>query len=294
METLKRQTLLTLAVVTFLIGAWLVGNVMFILPTATERTAHTEFEIEDEGTGGEGSASLSLTGETFKYIYFSIVLFLVSITVIASLRYGTKRGMKLQLGAIVTIVVVTIFYLYSMGFISSLPTPISGASGRIPYLGEDGRVSQIVSRNRGVFILTLLSGAIFVLLGLVKLKGYLVSDNSMEGNGEFEADMSDTVEEAIRGLYKGKDVNSTIIRCYQNMCYILEGRGVSNDVFITPRELQNKTVERLDISEEIISELTGLFEKGRYSFHKMDECDRERALKDLKELKKELEDKEDR
>ncbi len=291
---LKKKTIFTLAVVTFLIGAWLVGNVMHILPRATERTAHTELDFGDEETEESGSGSLSITGEHFRYFNLSFVLGLIAVTVIATLRYGTKRGMKLQLGSIVIILIVTIFYLYFMGYLSSLPVPLPGSSEGSPYFGEGGRVSQIVSRNRGLFILTALFGSIFGLLGLVKLKNYLVSDDHQDESQEFEENISSTVEKAIKSLYKGKDVNSTIIRCYQNMCYLLEDKGVSNDVCITPRELQMKTVKRLDISETTISELTKLFEKGRYSSHKMGEDDRQRALKDLRKIKEEIDTKEAR
>ncbi|MFW6142073.1 MAG: DUF4129 domain-containing protein [Candidatus Saliniplasma sp.] len=286
MDYLKKHALLTIAVVTVFMGCWLIGNVMYLLPRATERTAHTEFEFEEEG-GRTGQSGFMLYGDSWRYIYFGTIIFLVSTAAISYFKYGTKRGTVLQMASILTIILISIFYLSSLGMISSIPSPVSDSLGDGILSGGDSGVSQIVSENKGILILGVLSSSFLIVAAAVKLKEFIIPEKSQEED-DYETELTSTVDEAIRSLYQGKDVRSTVIRCYQNMCYVLEDEGVSNDEFMTPRELKSKTVDELNINEGTISSLTELFEKGRYSVHELDKNDRKRALRNLQKLKGEL------
>ncbi|MGM0405726.1 MAG: DUF4129 domain-containing protein [Thermoplasmatota archaeon] len=283
MEHLKRHTLLTIAIVTVFIGCWLIGNVIYLLPRATERTAHTEFGIEEEGTGDVRSG-FTLDRDAWRLIYFSIIIFLVSVMIVSYFQNGTKRGTILQGLGILIIISITMIYLFSAEMIASLSLPDGLFSG----ISLGGGVFDTLSKNMGLMILGLLSSSFFLVFTAIKLKDMLISDVSHDEEDEFEGDLSSTVDEAIRSLYQGKDVKSTVIRCYQNMCYILEDEGVSNDEFMTPRELKSKTVQELAVSDVTISSLTELFEKGRYSFHELDKEDRQKAINNLEYLKSEL------
>lgn len=245
-----------------------------------------------------GAGPHSTFDDFWRFVYFATIVFCVSVIALSFYMYRTEKWMDIQTGAVIVIILIVLLlnlFIYHQGVggpESVLPVPETNGGGT--FFSGGGRVSEVVLENKGTLILTILSSTIVGILVFTNLKSYFTSDKTEELEKDFEVDMSSTVEEAIRGLYKGKDVNSTIIRCYQNMCYILEESGVSNDAFITPRELQKKTVSELNVSEGAISDLTKLFEKGRYSIHAMDEDDRKRAIKDLKRLKKEIEDKENR
>jgi len=294
-EKLKRQTLLTIAIVIVFLGAWLIGNVLYVLPRATERTDHTQFSRMEEDTGA-GAEPLHWNGsDMLWYMYASIMVILVSFTAVVFFYHGSKKGMKTQVLAVVFLIIISISLLvFNLGMRSILPQTVQESFedtldfGEGFSIGGGDRVSQFTPDNLGIYILGLLFGSILLILGVARVKDYLSSVDYDEVDNDFEDDISSTVDEAIKNLYKGKDVHSTVIRCYQNMCYILEKQGISNDACITPRELQLKTIEELDIQEETISNLTKLFEKGRYSVHKMDDGDRKKAIINLRQLKKEI------
>ncbi len=135
---------------------------------------------------------------------------------------------------------------------------------------------------------------LFVCIALVsilvysKMKVYLGSKIVDEEEKDVKDMVSATLDRTVDDLYSGKDVRSTIIRCYQQMCYALEDTGVSNAESMTPREFIRLSIKKLDVSKKTLSEMTGMFEEARYSVHDIGEDMRQRALRDLNLLKKEL------
>ncbi|MFO7791738.1 MAG: DUF4129 domain-containing protein [Candidatus Saliniplasma sp.] len=272
----------------------MIGNVLYILPRATEADEAKEAEIDEET--GAGVEPLNYDGaEILWYGLVSIILGLTSIAVAVLFYFRSKRNMKTQITSALSIIVIIVCLLvFNLGVRSILPDGAqetferTGGFGDGVSIGVGERVSQFTPENMGIFILVLLFSSVLFILAVVKVKDYLSTEDREVVYDDFEDDLSSTVDEAIKSLYKGKDVHSTVIRCYQNMCDILEDQGVSNDACITPRELQLKTIAELEISEESISNLTNLFEKGRYSVHKMDGTDRNKALKNLRKLKEQI------
>ncbi|GEM_PF-6837079 len=100
-----------------------------------------------------------------------------------------------------------------------------------------------------------------------------------------------TIDRTLEKLYRGEDVQSTIIRCYIEMCYHLEEQGVSDQQFLTSREFRSKALEKLDIPSELLYNLTAMFEEARYSTHPMGDQEKKEAIENLQRLKKFLSDK---
>ncbi|MFW6197178.1 MAG: DUF4129 domain-containing protein, partial [Thermoplasmatota archaeon] len=85
-----------------------------------------------------------------------------------------------------------------------------------------------------------------------------------------------------------KGVRKAIINAYKNMMNIFKKKGIKFEESMTSREFMNYAMKNFDVSDEIISEITNLFEEARYSSHELDELYRDQAVKDLEKLEEEL------
>lgn len=148
-------------------------------------------------------------------------------------------------------------------------------------------VDTATGGNTGLAVLGII-GIAFMSIAGYNLLGRFIDLRGGEEEEDIKEDISDTVDEAIKDLYKGKDVRSTVLRCYQKMCYVLETGGVQLEDSMTPREFKLEATKRLDVSTDVISDLTQLFEEGRYSSHKLGREQRKQALSNLKALREEM------
>ncbi len=148
---------------------------------------------------------------------------------------------------------------------------------------------NLLGQNIGFIVIGLIVfiGGIFFVAP--KVKSYLEESKEEEKDQtQLEDDISESVDKAIKDLKEGKDIRSTVIRCYQKMSYVLEDQGIKYDQFMTPREFEKSAFNNLDISRETISDLTDIFEEARYSSHSLTESQRKHALKNLKLLREEI------
>lgn len=224
-----------------------------------------------------------------------IVIFMTIFGVIAFVFTTNKKGWtKLNIisGAIILLVGIPLVYIaynrYDPGIV------ILDDGQDLAKIGESGRelvrgVTGIGGQNMGLLVIASLLIIIGVFITIPKIVSYIRSKKEVEEEtSEIEQDLSQSVDRAIKDLKKGKDTRSTIIRCYQKMCFILEDYGVTYDRYMTPREFENNAVLNLNFSRSTISELTTIFEEARYSPHSLTESQRKAALKNLKSLKEEI------
>ncbi len=181
-------------------------------------------------------------------------------------------------------------FMSSMGF-PSVSNPSSDSGGSAPGGGIPGReVFGPLNQSSDLPILVILILSIIALLIWARTHQWMEARGQEDTKEEIEEDISSTVDTAIKDLHTGKDVRSSIMRCYQKMCNILEESGISNEKSMTPREFRTHADEKLGVSTSRIDDLTDLFEEARYSSHSLSERDRDRALNNLKALKKGLGD----
>lgn len=90
------------------------------------------------------------------------------------------------------------------------------------------------------------------------------------------------LDTAIDRIDRGEEVREVILNAYTKMSQILVEEGVSYDESITPREFQQRALERLDLPPDKLEDLTSIFEEARFSSHELDEVKKERALEDLR------------
>ena len=106
---------------------------------------------------------------------------------------------------------------------------------------------------------------------------------------EERREATEAVRAAIVELEIGGDVRNAILACFQRFCFLLGNRGITEQVALTPRELERLAVHRLQVSPHASSTLTTLFEEARYSEHPLGEPDRVRAIDSLAGIRAALE-----
>ena len=181
-----------------------------------------------------------------------------------------------------------------------------GTSNTIIDLGErsynqwfqfNGQSITFQGAAYGLFILTIILTGLLILVSInIKRKYKIRGDESVEKETDEEENVresiSSTVEKTIRELEKNEDVYSTILNCYIEMAESIEKNSdVLYRDFMTPREFKGIITNKLDVSVEVLEDITTLFEEARYSSHILTEEDRDRAKYDLKRLKNELKTK---
>ena len=165
----------------------------------------------------------------------------------------------------------------------------NGEGVSLPW-GDPGGYIETTFGGYGTLILMILIGGILAFLliqRVIPLVKY--TSEKKEDEKELEEQLTSTMDKAVTELRKGKDVHSTILRCYQKMCLILEEKGAKNLECMTPREFELQAVKTLDVSTSKLKEIREVFELAKYSNYRLGEKERNRAVKALKELREELE-----
>lgn len=141
----------------------------------------------------------------------------------------------------------------------------------------------------GLFLALALLGALFALVFFLRLGTVLRVAAPGVVSAEKERKVAvDAVVATIEELHLGEDVRSAILGCYWRFCAVLDARGLRDQSAMTPRELEDLAVRRLQISTESAEALTGLFEEARYSVHALGEADRTHAIASLERIRADL------
>ncbi|MBS3781330.1 MAG: DUF4129 domain-containing protein [Candidatus Thermoplasmatota archaeon] len=103
-----------------------------------------------------------------------------------------------------------------------------------------------------------------------------------------EDSLTSTLDRAITDIDEGEDIRSTIMKSYHEMSRLLEDEGAKNDDSMTPREFKAEIIQKIPAAENLVSDITFLFEEARYSPHELEERDKKQVIQQLEELKGEL------
>lgn len=225
----------------------------------------------------------------FSWSLFLIFL-IVGLSALAIWKGVKNERMSPYIGAVA---VVGIFFLAVIlfGRGGEMIDQEVGGNGDDPSISfpDPGRYLETTFGDFGTFMLVILIGGIIAFLLVQKAIPVIRSSTKKEEDEkELEDQLSSTVDRAVTELREGKDVYSTVLRCYQRMCLALEKKGAKNFEFMTPREFEIHAVKTLGVSASKISEIREVFELAKYSGHKLEEKERDKAMKALKELRKEL------
>lgn len=316
---MDRKTAIGVTFILFLAAAWLIGSMMnFQYDTSATKVDLSFLPIIVTVTPFIMVSIIFYKGRTPMFLFlFSFALFWIitpvffnSLTVlyfgvillgsvllflalkrgyISSKKVAMMSGFLIWLGGLLFYFYYDVYYEALLRYATGSPKEPTEIKEGVTYLWDKTGVSVESVGGPGIFILVMISILALGFFTYQKLGPVYLSD-SIKGDDEeeMESEISSTVDRAITELHEGKDVESTILRCYQRMCLILEEEGVENEDFMTPREFEMIATKKLSVPTSEISNIRGVFELAKYSSHQLSEKKKNRVLKDLKSLKRGL------
>lgn len=268
-------------------ASWAVGNLLYTLPHiyGGGEDEYPEFNQGSE-VSGEG---VVLDADIIRYIYYIFIGTLIILSALAVIVAYIEKDKGMAVKLLATIIGTGVGMLIFVFIFSSMQTPESGGiADPLTGNGGTGFTIPIIGQSIGGVIIVLVGLGLVGVLVYYKLNNYLYDKMELGEEEDIRDEISSTVEKTVDELYKGKDVRSTVIRCYQSMCRVLEDTGVEQDDFMTPREFEITAVKRLEVRKDTLVTLTSMFEEARYSTHELGNRERERAMKSLNALRDEL------
>ena len=290
----------------FLFASWLAGSMM-------------NFQF---GAGEGGSWDISFIGPFVTILIFAVPVFIFwrartrifflifSVALFWIITPVFFQALTALIVGFTIIGIVLTGVVFKKGYISKkmaalLMGTMGGIGGGIFYLiaisGDNGGAvrpgegilpwEEIFEGYVGPGIFILISIAVFGIGFFLYQKYELYEIFKMKDKDDkkkIEKDVSSAVDKAIRDLLEGKDIESTIMECYNQMALILEERGIRDEKHMTPREFEKNAIENLDVKTSKISRIREIFELAKYSSHRLEEKDKERVIEDLEALRDEL------
>ena len=281
MDKQKSFIILLLAVVFFaVLAAGLSGMILkpgqpFALPTALQSNS-------DAGALGAGSdwAMWVMRG----VIAFAVIM--LPVYIISSLF--TAKGRKNLLSTIILLGSLLLF----MEFWQRNKPQTSTDEGFLSNLNMPGQTEEAASNIQAtVFPATppdwLVAAVIFVVavvLVILLIGGFLYYQNRRKQRQTSLDLLAQQAEQAIEDLQTGGDFRNAIMRCYQQMCQVVQDEmGLARAQFMTPREFESALV-RKGLPQEALDRLTHLFEDVRYGGAQVRQVDEGLAIVCLEDI----------
>ncbi len=238
-------------------------------------------------------------GDLMKYAWYAILGTLVVVSLATTGYAAYRRNFELlkQAGIMIVagILIVALFYgvmyygnsspggLHLTGGITGDNSTVANPNATAGL--NEGKEQSIVIY--GISAVMLVSAVALILTAFYYLS--TMRKRSLMGSVEAE-EVSRIIERTMRELWTGDDPRSSIIRCYGDMCALLEkgGAGLADDPTLTPREFLEEAEGRIPVSLEMLEELTFLFEEARYSPHELSDTMVDRAKRSLEGIQREL------
>jgi Domain of unknown function (DUF4129) len=142
------------------------------------------------------------------------------------------------------------------------------------------------SRPLGVALTILIALVLLLLVAaiaflLVRVKGELAPS-------AFDDPLAESLDAGIDDLRRISDPRRAVIACYARMERLMSSLGIPRLASDTPTEFLTRVLQRRSVSRESASTLTMLFERAKFSPHRVDEEMREDALVALERVRAEL------
>lgn len=147
--------------------------------------------------------------------------------------------------------------------ITTAPTPVTPVSPSSPVTYQLD-ILEFLVKYRNFFLLVILILPLMVLIWLQR------------SSPDFSLDKQE-LQEIFPGDKQDQYKNRTILECYYQASYSLEGRGADSSESLTPTEFSIDVIAKNLSSISSIVGITNLFEKAKFSNHLMPAQDVERA-----------------
>lgn len=132
------------------------------------------------------------------------------------------------------------------------------------------------------------AGTLPIIAGIIVLSAlfiYIISKNFYIPFFDKNERMSETLSKMIRELKFGNDVRGSIMKAYYDLSNLLKKYGIIESDYLTPREFENISIQKVHLETKPFETLIRLFEEARYSAHNMNETQREEAISALERIK---------
>ena len=194
-------------------------------------------------------------------LYVPIIYFVYGILKRLEWAPIKDKGWKRYMFVLVVLLLLVFLIILGLDFLNHTTVDLlSDSSFRDPEVYRDPEFRNYYSHLFLVLFILMLSG---LLLGCVKLITLVFGKTA--DNAILPGKMIVEVKKTVAEIHAGMSPKETIIQCYARMCNILvENRDVSKKESMTPQEF-SQNLTNLGFESEHISQLTGLFEKARYS-----------------------------
>ena len=238
-------------------------------------------------------------GDVMKYVWYAALGTLVIIFLSATGYAAYKRNFTLlkQVGMMMLggILLIGLFYGV-MYYAKNNPAGLNLTGGSTANDTGIQNPNATTGLQEGKQQSLVIYGISAVLLGsavaLILLTFYYLSTMRKRSRfGEVEKEeVSEIMRRTIEEIWAGDDPRSSIIRCYGDMCSLLEksASALTDSPSLTPREFLEEAEGRIPVSQERLEELTFLFEEARYSPHELSPDMVERAKTALEGIQGEL------
>jgi Domain of unknown function (DUF4129) len=161
------------------------------------------------------------------------------------------------------------------------PTPTATATGRVIHVPPHATSRPLgIALTILVGLLLCLSVAAIVFL-LARVKGEVAPPLP-------EDPLAEVLDAGIDDLRRIADPRRAVIACYARMERLMASSGIPRLLSDTPTEFLARVLQRRSVSAASASMLTGLFERAKFSPHRVDEQMREEALVALEQVRSEL------
>jgi len=161
-----------------------------------------------------------------------------------------------------------------------------GNLGRSPEDLSDGLPDAVSSRLAG-YVVTL--AAFTLVLGLAALVLLLWHKRPRPDDGrDGEEEILAEIDAGLEDLSTIQDPRAAVIACYARMLSAAAAAGVVRRPSDTPIEALHRLLEKYGVTERSARTLTLLFERAKFSNHRIDEAMRTDALDALLEVRSQL------
>jgi hypothetical protein len=210
----------------------------------------------------------------------SIILFPIYLVISILTREGRRR---LLLNAL--IIVALILFLSALRSLTNSDIEDAGqadeAAQQIPAADATPLPEPVFSGDAPewtVLVLTLAVSLILVGLGAGLI--WLVRNRRQDEGSPLQR-IAVEAQQAIDALQSGDSLEETVVRCYRDMCRVVQDRrGLKRDSAMTPSEFE-QALRANGLPREAVHQITHLFEEVRYGARRAGERERAQAIDSL-------------
>ena len=209
-------------------------------------------------------------------------------------RQSTWRRLLAQMTVILAIAAVIFAYVLTYG---GRPKPKSPPAGQAPAGAIDHTKGKSASEQTAAGLAPWIIGGVLILIVLLMVAAFVLRRRRLSELAneplldELElrrSELREAIEGSLEEIESEPDSRKAVIRAYAGMESALAQRGLGRRRFETPHEYLTRSFAALQMSKSAAERLTRLFERARFSEHRIGLEMKREAITALTEVRNEL------